>query len=294
MKFSLFLGCITPHRYPGIESATRKVCEKLNIELIEMEEASCCPAPGAFRSIDTFTWLALGARNLALAEENKADIITVCSGCYGSLHEVNFRLREDSKIKRKVNKILSKIGRRYDGKREVRHIVEVFYRDIGIDKIQGSIAVPMEALKVAIHYGCHLLKPSSHRWGIGSERPQFLEMLVEATGAKSVEYKDKLLCCGAGGGVRASNLEEALDIAFRKLKNIRDSGADLIVNPCSFCTLHFDTAQPMINEKYNENFNIPVLHYVQFLGLAMGIGPKKLGLSKHVVSLDRIVEKAGI
>ena len=81
MKFALFLGCVIPNRYSFIESATKSVFEKLNIELIEMDGASCCPATGVFRGFDIDTWLVIGARNITIAEELGLDIALMCNGC---------------------------------------------------------------------------------------------------------------------------------------------------------------------------------------------------------------------
>ena len=126
-KYSLFLGCVIPNRYPFIEQATRNVFEKLGVDLIDMKGAACCPAPGVFRGFDIPTWLAIGARNICIAEENGADITLMCNGCYGSILEVNHTLKHDKEMRKKVNVHLAKIGKEFKGTVEVKHIVEVLH-----------------------------------------------------------------------------------------------------------------------------------------------------------------------
>jgi heterodisulfide reductase subunit B len=255
-----------------------------------MEGASCCPAPGVFKSFDKTTWLALAARNLTLAESMGCDVLTLCNGCYGTLKEANEILKADTDQRDKVNKILSEVNREFHGSIQVRHIAEVLYRDYGPEKLGGMVKKPLP-LNVAVHYGCHILRPTKYREIKSPERPRFLDDMVEALGAKSVPYRDKMLCCGAGGGVRTAALDVSLDMAKEKLQNIKNVGADLIVTPCGFCVFQFDRGQIEIKDKTGLFFNIPVLHYVQFLGLALGLPPEKLGLYNNAVPTDTVIKK---
>ncbi|MHA1297952.1 MAG: CoB--CoM heterodisulfide reductase subunit B [Candidatus Helarchaeota archaeon] len=285
MEYSFYLGCVIPNRYPMVERATRTVLKELGVKIKEMKGATCCPAPGVFRSFDIPTWLTLGARNISIAEENGANLLTMCNGCYGTLLEVNHTLKHDDNKKKMVNNHLKKIGREFKSSIEVEHLAQVLYQDIGLKKIQ-DVAIHPLGLRIAIHYGCHLLKPAEIRpWGGEFEEPHFFEDLVEAIGCESVEYKDKQMCCGAGGGVRSAIKEVSLDFTRHKLEEIRKSGADCIVVMCPFCMLQFDLGQIEVNSIFKDiigtPYKIPVFYYTQLLGLSMGLNPIDLGLVKR-------------
>ncbi len=288
--YALFLGCMIPNRYPGIELAMRNIAPALGIELKDMQGASCCPAPGVFKSFDKTTWLALAARNLVIAESMGTDILTLCNGCYGTLKEANEILKSDPAQKDKVNAALAEVKKEFKGTIQVRHVAEVLYRDYGPSKLKESVKRPLP-LNVAVHYGCHLLRPTKYREIKSSERPRFLDEMVEALGAKSLPYKDKMLCCGAGGGVRTASLDVSLDMAREKLQNVKNAGADLMVTPCGFCVFQFDKGQVELRDKTGQVFDMPVLHYVQFLGLALGLPPEKLGVFNNAIPTDSVIKK---
>lgn len=272
-KISLFLGCLVPNRYPGIEKATKIVLNKLNIEWMELKGASCCPAPGVFHSLDEITWLTIASRNIVLAEEKNTDILTICNGCFSTLSDVNNILKNDIDLKNKVNIHLKKIGKEFHGSVNVRHIIEFLYKDIGKDKIFKLIERPLD-IDIAVHYGCHLLKPRKER-GLGSsENPRFFDELVEILGAKSLNYEAKKNCCGAGGGVRSGMIETSLKMTDYKLDKIKKSNVKCIVDACPFCHMQFDIGQVELKKEYN----IPVIHYTQLLALAMGYSIEDVGI----------------
>ncbi len=288
-ELSLFLGCLIPNRYPAIEKATRLVLDRLGIKWSELKEASCCPAPGVFRSFDRITWLALASRNLALAEEKNTDLLTICNGCFSSLADANNILKNDGNLRKEVNSHLKKIGRIYHGKIEVRHIIEFLSKDIGAQNLGKFIEKPLE-VRCAVHYGCHLFKPTKNRKLGKAECPVFFDELVEATGAISVPYEGKTTCCGAGGGVRSAMPETSLEMTEYKLERMKKAGVDCIVNACPFCHLQYDAGQAEL-AKAGKIYSLPVVHYSQLLGLALGYTPQEVGLHLNAVINSEFEEK---
>jgi len=278
---SLFLGCVIPNRYPGIEKATELVLDRIGIRWSELKETSCCPAPGIFRSFDKITWLTLASRNIVLAGEKNTDILTVCNGCFSSLMDANSILKNDISLRNEVNLHLNKINKEFNGTVEVRHIVEFLHKEIGVKNLNKLIEKPLD-LKVAVHYGCHLLKPAKDRKLGSAQCPVFFDELVEATGAKSIPYEGKTSCCGAGGGVRSAMLETSFKMTEYKLDRIKKAGVDCIVDACPFCHLQYDAGQVEI-AKTGKTYNIPVLHYSQLLGLAFGFTPEEVGLHLNAI-----------
>lgn len=289
MKYAYFLGCIMNNRYPGIEKSTRILFDKLDVELEDMAGASCCPAPGVFGSFDRTTWATIAARNIAIAEDMDADILTECNGCFGSLFEANHMLQENAEFKDKVNEILKETtDKQFEGNINVKHFAKVLYDDVGKDKIAELITEPLN-LNVAVHYGCHFLKPSKVVNTDDPEKPTILDELVELTGAKSVDYRDKMMCCGAGGGLRSRDLDVALDYTAEKLRNMEKAGAQAIVNVCPFCHLQFDVGQKEILNNTGEEHNLPVFHLAQLLGLAMGLSEDELTLDAQQICADDVL-----
>lgn len=299
-SYLYFFGCVIPNRYPGIEYAVRWVTGKngFGLDVKDNEEFSCCPVPGIFYSTDKDTWLLLAARNLVLAQPEKRQILTVCNGCLASLMKATEYL-QDPKNMGKVNRILAQVGKKYtgipvrsEGKRKVfepvkvRHYIEVMANDVGIDAIAKHAKHPLKNLKVAVHYGCHYLRPTEHAQFDDPNDPVLLDRIVEACGAASVDYDDKHDCCGAGGGVRSHVVELANSLTQDKCRNISAAGADCIVTGCPFCLLQFDNAQKSFAKD-----GIPVMHVSQFQALAMGIDPISLGFDTHHVSAHSLLRK---
>jgi len=79
-------------------------------------------------------------------------------------------------------------------------------------------------------------------------------------------------------------------LSREKLVHIQEAGAQALITVCPFCHMMFDINQPRIERVFNEKFGIPVLHYPQLLGLAMGINPDELALNQLRVDASKILE----
>ncbi|UCE44142.1 MAG: CoB--CoM heterodisulfide reductase subunit B, partial [Candidatus Bathyarchaeota archaeon] len=280
--YALFLGCTIPARQPNYELSARKALAKLGIELVDLANMTCC-CPPPIQSIDLETSYATAAYNISLAEEADLDLITLCSGCFESLAMANHALKNSPAFKAEINKVLSQTGKEYHGNKRVRHYLQVLVEDIGMKNLKEKISKPLSNLKVAAFYGCHALRPSGHVELDDPERPSIFENLIESLGAESVEYKNKLKCCG--GLLRGFSDEIALDLAKDKLANTSKAGADCIGTLCPFCFVALDIGQVQVKSKFNEAYDMPVLHYTELLALALGVDPKELALDTHKIKV---------
>jgi len=287
-SYALFLGCTIPARQPHYELSARKSLAKLGIELVDLDNMTCC-APPPLQSIDLETSLSIAAYNICLAEEADLNIITLCTGCFESLAMANTLLKEHEKLKERVNKILTSAGKEFKGEKEVRHYLQVLMNDVGLDRLKKSVTKDLGNLKVASFSGCHALRPSHLLKFDDPERPQIFDTLIETLGAKSVWYRNKLKCCG--GLLRGYADDVALAIARDKIVNTTKAGADCISTLCPFCFLTLDLGQMLIKSAFHEEYNMPVIHYTELLSLALGIEPKELALDFHKVRLDKMISK---
>ena len=275
-KFLLFLGCVIPYRLPSYEVSARKVLGKLGVELVEMPDFNCCGFP--MDPIDHELALTLAARNLSLAEQEGLNILTLCNGCFGTLNKANKTLREDKELREKINGNLKEIGMEFKGAIEVKHLVHVLAEDVGFEKIKDSVKKPLTGIRVAQHTGCHLVRPAKYvTHGDDPENPTMLKDLIKLTGAECLDYMDETECCG--NPIIGVNEEVPFQLAKEKLEHVKAVKAQALITVCPFCHMMYDLNQPRIERTFEEKFGIPVLHYPQLLGLAMGFTPEELLLN---------------
>ena len=286
MEFALFLGCTIPARLNQYESSSRAVLGKLGVGLVDIREFNCCGYP--LRNIDFKVFLLSSARNLALAEKKNLNVMTLCKCCYGSLKKADFLMKEDASLKKEVNTILEKEGLKYEGRSEVKHLLSVLHKDIGIEAIRGKMATTFKGVKIATHYGCHALRPSQVVGFDNPVAPSLFDQLVEATGAESIEWQMKLECCGAP--LWGINDRLSMDLTLKKLDDGKKSGADYVCAACPYCHIQFDKVQKMILSQRNVNHPLPSILYTQLLGLSMGIDRKAIGLEMNEIPVSGIEE----
>lgn len=284
-EYKMFQGCVIGNRIPFLEASSRKVLEKIGVQVSDAPFA-CCPDPTGMKSFDGTAWLAMGALNLCLAEAEGKPIISLCNGCANTLRGVQHQLKHDSLKKEKINAELAKIGKEYKGSIDVKHFVDVLKDNLS--GIRGAVSKQMSNLKVAVHPGCHYMRPEEWMESDDPLRPKNLKEIVAATGANVVDYDELALCCG--NAVSGPFPEYGDAILKKKLDSIKKAGADVVVVNCPACFQRLDTAQRDVSKRFDSEYNVPVLYVTELLALAMGISSEDIGLRNHRVRRDTAIE----
>jgi succinate dehydrogenase / fumarate reductase cytochrome b subunit len=286
-KYAYFPGCSAKATCRELDTSTNAVAELFDIDLIELENPGCTGAR-EFRAISETLHLTANGRILALAERLGCDLVAVCDTCLLNLTETNQRLKVDAEARATVNRAMAHEGLAFEGKIEVKHFLWVLTEDVGEAKLRERIVTPLRGLRVAPFYGCHIQRPATAYAGntAGDTRP--LDRLCELLGADLVEYEGANKCCGFH--VVSTEERIAVRMGGSHLSKAKKEGAQCVVTPCPLCHTVFDAYQPSMESELKQKFQVPVLHVSQLVGLAMGLQPEKLGLPRHVVGCDSILE----
>jgi heterodisulfide reductase subunit B len=279
MKFALFLGCNIPARVPQYELSARSVLDKLGVEIADNPEFKCCGNP--IRNIDQKTFIVMAARNLALAEKQGLDMLVLCMCCFGSLKKAAHVMQHDPAVQAEVNGLLAEEDLHYSGKTEIKHLLSVLYHDIGLAALKAQAGNPFKTLKIATHYGCHALRPSDITQFDDPVAPVVFDALVNATGAKSLDWPLKLECCGAP--LLGVNDDLSMELTRKKFADGKRAGANYLCVACPYCHLQFDTVQQTMASRQETAPYLESIVYPQLLGLAMGLGPDVLGIKIDIV-----------
>jgi heterodisulfide reductase subunit B len=292
VRYSFFRGCFIPVRLPHVEKVAATILPELGVELSPVEGFTCCPEPIGFTVNHPLTGLAVSARNIALAEEQGHDILTLCNGCTYTLKQANETLKADPELRERVNEVLAETGHQFRGTVEVKHFAQVLMDQVGLHKIKNKVEKPLSGLRVASHTGCHILSPPEVMGFDDPQVPVKLDAMMDALGATPLEYAYKTQCCGwtlSNYGDRNA----AARLLGDKLAAMREAGADSVNVICPQCLAQLDTSQMLAARALKLEFRLPALFYLQYLALAMGYSLGEAGYDKHRVRDSGFEEKLG-
>jgi succinate dehydrogenase / fumarate reductase, cytochrome b subunit len=292
VKVAYWPGCVSRGFTPELHGSMAQVAPLLDIELVELDRASCCGA-GVIAEHNQELADTLNARTFALAQQEIAGgadlMMNICSTCQGSQSECQERLDGNSEYRDHINETLAPEGLTYERGISNKNFLWLMVEEIGLDAIKAKVKRPLTDLRVGPFYGCYIVRPSD-RLQIDQEHPRdrYLHQLIEALGGSVVDYAGQYKCCGFP--IITMNRDASLKQAGRHLGDAIDADADCLVTPCPLCHLNLDLQQPLAEKVVGRDLGMPVLHLPQLVGLALGLEPKELGMSKHVVRPSSVID----
>jgi heterodisulfide reductase subunit B len=291
MSYLYYPGCSLKSTGRAYEESLLEVFKALRIPLAELNDWNCCGAT-AYMSISELKAFALSARNFAIAEKQNgqgeyADMVVPCAACYLGLNKAKLYLSEHPEIKSAIDKALQESGLTYKGKVKVRHPLDVFINDIGLDQIKKEVKRPLEGLKIACYYGCQIVRPYAEF--DDQHDPQTMDKLMKTLGAETINWPLKTRCCG--GSLTGTIQEVGLRLSYMILREAKKRGCDMVATACPLCQFNLECYQNKMTSMFGEKVNIPVVYFTQAMGLALGISAGKLGINRLFMPITEISKK---
>lgn len=287
MKYAYYPGCSSEGSGAEYARASEAVLGALGVELEEIDDWVCCGATPAHATSHLLS-IALPAISCASAEKQSLDILTCCACCHSRLKQTNQEVRDDPKLRAKISEIIEED---YEGRLNILHITEVLGREVGLEAIKAQVQKPLKGLKVACYYGCLMARMPEALLCDKSEYPMLLDNLMEAVGAEPLDWPHKTECCGAA--LTLTRTKTVIRLCSEVLQMAKLNGADMLVVACPLCQANLDIYQAEAEKLKGERFSIPVVYFVQLMGLAMGLDLKQICLDKLIVDPFPVLAQKG-
>jgi heterodisulfide reductase subunit B len=285
MKYAYYPGCSLHSTAKDYDMSAKAICRALDIDLLEIPDWVCCGASSGHMTSQLLS-VALPVRDLIAAREMGLDTAVCCAACYSRLRTANETMgSRESELTAQVDQV---VGSSYRGESEVKHLLEIVTAEYGLDALQEQVSADLSDLRVAAYYGCLLVRPPEVVAFDDPENPTCMDKLVEALGAQAVDWPYKIECCGAG--LSLTRTDVVLKLCRDIYQAATDRGAECLLVACPLCQANLDVRQAQVNKRYKTDYNLPVMYFTQLTGLALGIPPKELGLSKLMVSADKLLK----
>ncbi len=285
MDLGYYPGCSLEGSSSEYNKSILAIAPLLGLRLVIVEDWNCCGATAAHNTNHDLA-VALSLRNLALAEaQGIKELLAPCAACSNRLIFAHRAATKDEAHRKKYQNL---IEMPYKGSVKILNLLEAI-RLHGMDALKANIKKPLTGLRVASYYGCLLVRPPKVIAFDDPEAPKSMDEIVAALGCTPVDWEFKTECCG--GGFTLSRADIVTRLAHEILLGAKEVKADLIVAACPMCQTNLDLRQLAVQSAYNEQFNIPALFLSELIGVALGLEPRDLGITKHFIKVGPIEPK---
>ena len=277
LKFSFFPGCSLKASGHENTRSLMKFCDRVNIELTELEDWNCCGSSSA-HTINHSIAENLPSRNLSLVPKG-TPLLIACPSCLIRMKSMYLKIKQDEALKQEYE---NQWGQPFDEDLEIIHFFEIFSR-ICLDDYIDNPREKLKKLKIAPYYGCMLSMPPNLRF----EKSYYgiMEKTLAKLGAEIVPYGYGMRCCGTYLSVAKPKI--AQNVVNEIVSKAMEAGAECLVTACSMCHLNLEIRCSIKNP-------IPTLHFSELLSMALGVKDQKKWFPRHIVDPVPMLKKRGL
>ena len=302
VKVAYYPGCALNERSSHLDRSARDAVEKLDFQLDELEEWTCCGAVPPVSEERVMNLIA-PSRILKDVRDSRRDLlITICDFCYNTLKRTNYSIKSDSITRKRVNAFLAddKPERAYKEKEDekwidytgevkVVHLMEYLRDVVGYDEITRKLKRSLEGIRIAPYYGCVMLRPQDEIQLDDPENPTIIEDFISSLNAEPVKYPYRTECCGSYLSV--SSPDASTRLCYQILTSARKNGAEAMAVSCPLCFYNLDSRQKAIAEAYPDFKPLPVFYFTQLLSVAMGVEIGRQGFERHYIDVGPVLDR---